>query len=134
MERCTYITIGEKTYPMRMTLLAREEIHKKYGSINGMLDAFKKESTCVSAYLDVAHLLIVQGCEYKNIFEKDIPQSKDAPIENGKYVPLSREELGLGMDGRDVSELVSKISEASGLSKANEIRGTSVVKKNEETE
>lgn len=38
------------------------------------------------------------------------------------------------MDGRDVSELVSKISEASGLSKANEIRGTSVVKKNEETE
>lgn len=133
MERCVYIEICGKEYPMRMTLLAREAIHKKYGSISKMLEEFKKEESCISAYLDVTHLLITQGCEYKNIFEKDVPHPENAPVENGRYIPLTREEIGTGIDGRNVDEVVEKISKAAGLAKKNEIEGKSVVKKNEET-
>lgn len=134
MERCAYINIGGKEYPMRMTLLAREEIHKKYGSISKMLEEFNKEETCITTYLDVAHLLIVQGCEYKNVFEKDAPHPENAPVKDGKYIPLTREEIGIGMDGRETGEIVEKIAEAAGLSRKTEISGKSTSKKNEETE
>lgn len=134
MERCVYINIGGKEYPMRMTLLAREEIHKKYGSISEMLKEFKKEETCITTYLDVTHLLITQGCEYKNVFEKDVPHPENAPVKDGKYIPLTREEIGIGLDGRKVEEIVDKIAEAAGLSRKTEISGKSTSKKNEKTE
>ena len=60
MERCTYLEIAGKVYPMRMTLAAEEKIREKYGSINGMCEKFADENECITTYLDVMELLIAQ--------------------------------------------------------------------------
>lgn len=130
MERCTYIEIEGKEYPMRMTIGAREEIHKRYGSMQGMINEFKKEDKCISSYIDVLHVLISQGCAYKNMFESDIPKQNNAPVKNGKYIAPEREWLTVAFGDSDIKRIVSKISECAGLSRKNEISGKNTAKKN----
>lgn len=134
MDRCVFLEIGGKYYPLLMSLAAAEKINEKYGSMNGMLEKLGDEKECVSTYLDVLEIMIAQGCAYKNTFEKDLPAQPDDPIEEGKWVPLARDGIALGIDRRRIGEVAEKIAEAAGLSRKNEIEGKTTSKKNETAE
>ena len=130
MDRCTYMEIGGKSYPLRMSLAAAEKVNEKYGSMEEMLERMRDEKTCIPTYVDVLELLISQGCAYKNTFEKDLPAEAEAPVEEGIWVPLNREEIALGVDRRRISEVAGKIAEAAGFAIKNEVSGKTDSKKN----
>lgn len=134
MDRCTYLEIGGKYYPLLMSLAAAEKVNEKYGSMNGLLQKLGDEKECVTTYLDVLELLIAQGCAYKNTFEKDIPTEQGDPVVEGEWVPLAREGIALGVDRRRIGEVAERIAEAAGLSRKNEIEGEAASKKNDKAE
>lgn len=134
MERCTYIEIGGKNYPMRRSLAADEAIRKRFGSIKDMCTAFGDKEKCVGAYADALAILISQGCAYKNLFEADLPAESNAPVRDGKWLPIKAEEIAIGIEADRVGEVVEKIAEAAKLAKANEIAGRPVAKKNEKAQ
>ena len=129
MDRCTYMEIGGKNYPLRMSLAAAEKINEKYGSTEEMLERMKDEKTCIPTYVDVLELLISQGCAYKNTFEKDLPAEGEAPVKEGAWVPLTEEEIALGVDRRRIGEIVGKIAEAAGFAVKNEVSAKTDSKK-----
>lgn len=126
MDRTVYIHIAGKNYPMRMSLGAAKAITGKFGSMEKMADAMTDKQASEGKVIDTAlwmlETLIRQGCAYKNLFEKDLPIPEDAPVENGKYIPLSAEELetGIGMEG--IKEAMDKIMETMGKGGAREIK------------
>lgn len=134
MERCVSIEIGGKIYPMRMSLAAHEWVNKTYGSIKGMTERFGDEKRCIGTYLDVAEVLIAQGCAYKNMFEADMPVPENAPVKDDKWIPISREGIALGIDRCRMGELIKAIADAAGLAIVNEISGKASTKKNEKAE
>lgn len=133
MERCTYLEIAGKVYPMRMTLAAEEKIREKYGSINGMCEKFADENECITTYLDVMELLIAQGCAYKNTFEKDLPAPKGSAVENGEYKTLDRNLLSVALGKDDIPRIVDAIAITAGLSKKTEIHAESDGKSEKKT-
>ena len=116
---------------MRMSLAAHEWINQTYGSIKGMTERFKDEKRCIGTYLDVAEVLIAQGCAYKNMFEADMPAPESAPVKDGKWIPISREGIALGIDRCRMGELIKAIADAAGLAIVQEISGKASAKKNE---
>ncbi|MFR6139949.1 MAG: hypothetical protein ACLUIY_09085 [Dorea longicatena] len=60
---------------------------------------------------DVLELLISQGCAYKNLFEKDVPTKEDDPVIEGKWVPLPKEALEIGIQLRDMDAIADAIVE-----------------------
>lgn len=135
MDRCVEINIGGKDYPLLMSLAAEEKICQKYGSMKCFLEKFSNEKESVTTYIDVLQLMIEQGCAYKNTFEKDVPPGQNAPVREGKFCAISREEIALGLDRRRLGEIINKILEAAGLARKNEIAGKEIGnKKNESKE
>ena len=88
MDRIQTIEIGRKEYPMIMSLTATEQINKKFGSIEKMLEKMGNQEEMGDTFAEVLELLIRQGCEYKNVFESDLPQEENAPVVYGKYIPI----------------------------------------------
>lgn len=120
MERTTYIRIGRKDYPMRFSLGASIELGKKFGDLSKMGDQMTKDSLDkqVETIVWILELLITQGCAYKNLFEADMPVPDTAPVEGGKYVPVTKEEIELGVDLMEARE---KIFECIGGGQKKEI-------------
>lgn len=136
MKRITTIEIGGKEYPMKFSIEAMKAICEKYGSLENMVDVLGKSDyvDIVDAILWIEELLIRQGCAYKNEFEHDVPPETNSPIVDGKYVPLTAEQLALGIDMADIAELKVKIFETMGLGRKNEISVKAKDdKKNDET-
>lgn len=87
------IIIHGKRYPMRMTLGATKAIAKLSRELKG--DAGDE----VDVFIKMLEVLIYQGCAYKNLFESNLPVLEDAAYENGKYVPISADEIEIAVDG-----------------------------------
>lgn len=114
MERCTYIEIAGRSYPMTFSLGATKRIVAKYGSTEKMkkaLNAKGEEDKKLDLVTEMLELLILQGCAYKNYFEKDLPAPENAPIINGKWEPVPKEIIEIAIGITDVDEIVEKISE-----------------------
>lgn len=131
MERIQTVEIGGKEYPMIMSLAATEQINKKYGSVQKMLEKLSDMEGRDEAYAEVLELLIRQGCEYKNVFEGDIPPGENAPVKDGKYTPIEKEKIMLGIERRRIGEITKKLCYTAGLAVQNEISGRDTSKKNE---
>ena len=131
MDRIQTIEIGRKEYPMIISLTATEQINKKFGSIEKMLEKMGNQEEMGDTFAEVLELLIRQGCEYKNVFESDLPQEENAPVVDGKYIPIEKEKILLGVERRRLGEITRKICYTAGLALKNEIAGKDTSKKNE---
>ena len=124
MDRTTYIDIGGKKYPMRFSLGASIQMGKKYGSLVDMQKSMQ-ESTLdkqIETIMWILELLIKQGCAYKNLFETNVPIPEDAPVEDGKYIPPSREAMEIGID---LLEAKDKIYACMGVGSKREVEAES---------
>lgn len=127
MDRTTYIEIAGKQYPMRFSVGASIAITKKFGSLQKMADNLKSEDGVDEAktfetIIWMTETLIRQGCAYKNLFESDLPIPEGAPVENGKYMPITAEKLEIGIDVADLGEITKKIFAAIGSGERKEIQ------------
>ncbi len=132
MERCIFVEIAGKQYPMSFSLGATKKIIGKFGSTQNMMKKLKKvqkpdnpedqeeknmefsERDSLEALETISFILevlIAQGCAYKNYFEKDLPVPVNAPVEDGKWIPLPKEALDIAIQVADTKEIVGKISE-----------------------
>lgn len=87
------IVIHGKRYPMRMTLGATKAIAKLSQKLK---DNVGDE---VDVFIKMLEILIYQGCAYKNLFESDLPVLEDAAYQDGKYIPISADEIEIALDG-----------------------------------
>ena len=112
MGRITYVTIAGKNYAMSFSLGASKKIIGKFGSANKMKLKLEKSSEMekIDIVTDMLELLISQGCAYKNYFEKDFPAPDDAPIKEGKWIPIAKEEIETAIDISEIESLVDCIS------------------------
>ena len=127
MDRTTYIEIAGKQYPMRFSVGASIAITKKFGSLQKMADNLKSEDGVDEAktfetIIWMTETLIRQGCAYKNLFESDLPIPEGAPVENGKYMPITAEKLEIGIDVADLGEITKKIFATIGSGEKKEIQ------------
>lgn len=111
-KRTVFIEIGSHSYPMRMGLSADAAIREKYGSMRAMLEKldgeeFLNASTDVIWILD---LLIRQGCSYMNKFCSNEPPHEGARMEDGKYIPISGEDIGDILEFSDLPMVLSKLT------------------------
>ena len=132
MERCEFVGIAGKQYPMSFSLGATKKIIGKFGSTQNMMKKLKKVQKTKSSENQeemnmelserdslealetisfILEILIAQGCAYKNYFEKDLPAPVNAPVEDGKWIPLPKEALDIAIQVSDTKEIVGKISE-----------------------
>ena len=126
MDRTVYIEIAGKQYPMRFSVGASIAITKKFGSLQKMADNLKKgddvdEEKAFETIIWMAETLIRQGCAYKNLFESDLPIPENAPVKDGKYMPLTAENLEIALDMADMGEITKKIFAAIGSGNKKEI-------------
>ena len=127
MERCVFVEIAGKQYPMSFSLGATKKIIGKFGSTQNMMKKLKKDQEkgdeenmklsdrdsleALETISFILEILIAQGCAYKNYFEKDLPAPVNAPIEEGKWIPLPKEALDIAIQIADTKKIVEKISE-----------------------
>ncbi len=127
MGKIATICIVGKEYPMSFSLMAAKKITEKFGS---MEKAFQKmaqgsgenpDDTMMDTIVYMIEILISQGCAYKNMFEKDVPPPKNAPIIDGKWTPLPREALEIALGISDMEEINAKIQECINGGKEKEV-------------
>ena len=126
MDRTVYIEIAGKQYPMRFSVGASIAITKKYGSLQNMANNLKRgddvdEEKAFEPIIWMAETLIRQGCAYKNLFEPDLPLPENAPVKDGKYIPITAEDLEIALDMADMGEITQKIFAAIGSGNKKEI-------------
>ena len=124
MGKIAYIDISGKRYPMSFSLGASKKLAEKFGGLAKMKEALKKsggEEKGIDTIIYILSILIAQGCAYKNYFEKDIPAPEDAPIADGKWIPLDAEALELAVGVSDIGEVSKKIEECIGISSKKEV-------------
>ena len=126
MDRTVYIEIAGKQYPMRFSVGASIAITKKFGSLQNMANSLKNgddvnEEKVFESIIWILETLIRQGCAYKNLFESDLPVPENAPVKDGKYVPLTTENLEIALDIADMGEITQKIFAVIGSGNKKEI-------------
>lgn len=126
MAKIGYMNIAGKQYPLSLSLGASRRIAEKYGGIQKISSLARGsdglDNETVEMLIDVAEILIAQGCAYKNMFEKDLPPEPDAPVDpDGRYVPLTKEEIEVGISLCDLSEFTSALFLCLGKSQEREI-------------
>ena len=126
MDRTVYIEIAGKQYPMRFSVGASIAITKKFGSLQNMANNLKRgddvdEGKAFETIIWMAEVLIRQGCAYKNQFEPDLPLPENAPVKDGKYIPITAEDLEIALDMADMGEITQKIFAAIGSGNKKEI-------------
>ncbi|WP_313584197.1 hypothetical protein [Lacrimispora sp.] len=107
MEKISYMEIGGKQYPLRFGIGAAKAMSEKFGSMEMMLELMKdrSENEIFDTMIWLIEVLIRQGCAYKNIFEADLPIPDNAPVKEGKYIPLTKEEIEVGLEISSVAQL-----------------------------
>lgn len=111
MDRCTYVNIAGKNYPMSFSLGAAKRIISKFGSVEKLMKSLEKKGDDfqkIDIAVDLLETLISQGCAYKNYFEKDLPFPLDAPIEDGKWIPIPKEAIEIMIEIYDLEEIMKK--------------------------
>lgn len=63
----------------------------------------------LNAFFDILEILIAQGCAYKNAFESNLPHPENAPVEDGKYIPVSKEMMELIVTPDEAQDFAEKI-------------------------
>lgn len=128
----TYIEIGGKKYPMSYSVMAQKQIIKKYGSLNKMQEIMQdtESEKSVDAMIDMVEILVSQGCAYMNYFEKDAPVPENAPVVDGKWTPISRDGLEIGL--RYTKNVMLDIASCISGSSKQEIEAEVKEQKNEE--
>lgn len=109
-DRTVYVEILGKSYPMRFTIGASRAITDRYGSVEAMGDIISAAGS--KAIFDLVWLLelfMKQGCAYKNLFCKDEPIPENAPVVDGKWVPLTAEELEIALEMFDLAEMSDQL-------------------------
>lgn len=116
-----FIELEGKKYPLSFSLLVTEEIIKKYENVDNFMHLLKDKKAPLDKKMDavttILSNMIYSGCEYYNSFHK--PPYKNAPIRNGKFIPLNNEQVKIAidpMDGsfRDIVETIKRcVSSAS---------------------
>jgi len=115
MARISYLEIAGKKYPLSFSLMAQKKIAAKYGGLDKIANYMTGDNE--ETYVELGYictLLIQQGCAYKNAFEKDVPPYENAPVVNGEFVPLTEDEIMLGVGFSDMKDLVNAIMECMG--------------------
>ena len=113
MNRIVYTKIAGKNYPMSFSLGAAKKIGEKFGTTQKAMEKMKKAGgNEIDILIDMLALLISQGCAYKNYFEADIPAPNDAPLIDGKWTPLPREDIENAIVVTAEEVVVQKISES----------------------
>lgn len=107
MGKTSYIEIGGKQYPLRFGIGTAKAMSEKFGSMEKMLESMKDrpENEIIDTMIWMIEALIRQGCAYKNIFEADLPITENAPVKEGKYVPLTKEEIEIGLEISSIAQL-----------------------------
>lgn len=125
MDRTVYLNVAGKAYPMRFSMGTNIRITERYGSLKGFQETIlsENEGKALKEITWILKTLIDQGCAYKNLFEKDMPAPENAPVEDGKYVSLTEEELEIGLDlsGAGIVEIKMKIFECFGIGNKQEV-------------
>lgn len=113
MDRTVYINIGGREYPMRCTLGASRRISEKFGGFNKIIERIDgmQDDERISMFVEILEILISQGCGYKNNFEAGLPVPENAPVINGRWTPVSAEQIETGIDIADSDVLMDKITE-----------------------
>lgn len=124
MDRTAYLNIAGKEYPMRFSLGASIAMSKRFGSLEKMTEELdgEDESKTMEDLVWITELMIKQGCAYKNLFEKDVPTSDNAPVKDGKYIPLTADEIEVGLSVMDLGELKDKIHATVFIGKRTDIK------------
>lgn len=100
-----FIDLEGKKYPLSFSLLVTEEIMKKYKSTDNLMYLLKDKKAPLNEKMDavttILSNMIYSGCEYYNSFHKQ--PYKNAPVRNGKFIPLSNEQIKIAIDPMDGS-------------------------------
>jgi len=102
-----FVEVGGKQYPLRFGIGAAKAMSEKFGSLEKMADLFNElpESEIIDVLTWLLEALIRQGCAYKNIFEADLPIPENAPVIDGKYVPVTAEQIEVGLEITNIRNL-----------------------------
>lgn len=113
MSKTAYIDVGGKQYPLRFGIGAAKAMSEKFGSLERMTEFMNTEERPENEIMDtliwLVETLVRQGCAYKNIFEADLPIPENAPVKDGKYIPLTAEEIEVGLEIANIAELKNVI-------------------------
>lgn len=124
MDRLTYINVAGKNYPMSFSLQAMKILAKKSGSVGNAISKItdkELDADTIDMITEVLEMLITQGCAYKNYFEKDLPTEEDAPVIDGKWTPLPKEALEIGLQLRDMDAVAKAIEECVDIGQEKEV-------------
>lgn len=122
MSKLAYFEIAGKVYPLSFSLMAQIKLAERYGTLSAIGDYIAGDDA--KSFLEGAYileLLISQGCAYKNMFESDVPHDKNAPVIDGKYVPLTNEQILIGVNASKQKEMWEAIGIAMGRGMEQEI-------------
>ncbi len=125
MNRLSFMKIAGKEYPLSFSLGATKTISKKFGSTEKMVKVLTGikdvDEKTIDDLVYIIEVLIKNGCEYMNIFCKNEPVPENAPVEDGKYIPLTSHEIEVGVLLTDTGSLVESVSECMKTSQKTEI-------------
>ena len=124
MDRLTYINVAGKNYPMSFSLQAMKILAKKSGSVGNAISKItdkELDADTIDMITEVLEMLITQGCAYKNYFEKDLPTKEDDPVIDGKWTPLPKEVLEIGLQLRDMDAVAKAIEECVDIGQEKEV-------------
>lgn len=115
MSKITYINIAGKQYPLSFSLMAAKKLAAEFGGLEAAMskmgDGKEIDENAVDVVTTVLELLISQGCAYKNFFEADLPAPDNAPIIDGKWTPLPREAIEIGIGIMDIEKIFEQIED-----------------------
>lgn len=128
MNKVFFTPIGGKFYPLAFTWgakvqiindkvlmsnlieLKRNNLDKEAVSKLPLEQQIEYTSNNLDLCLDLAIILIEQGCAYLNRFEPGRRiREKDARDENGIWKPLNKDDLLLSIENNEISKLASSI-------------------------
>ena len=131
MSKLAFFEIAGKVYPLSFSLMAEKKLAERYGNLSKIGDYITgDDAKSFEEMAFVLELLIKQGCAYKNMFEVDAPVYDNAPVKDGKFIPLTNEEIMVGVNASMQNEMVKAIKNAMNIGQEKEIE---TVEKNQET-
>lgn len=122
--KINYIDIAGTKYPMSFSLAAAKAFKNKFGSLKGMFDAMNEADDIfdqLDAIIYVLATLIMQGCEYMNLFCKNIPHEDGTCFDGERYVPMPIELIEVAVGINNMGDVSNAIIEAINGSSKNEI-------------
>lgn len=136
MNPMVYVDIAGKRYPMRFSTGAIRAVSERYGGLEEMSKLMQGADDDMGKSIDVLQFmmatLIAQGCAYKNLFDAAMPAPEDAPVVDGKYIPLTEDELSVALDFRDFEMYQSKVFETMRIGQTQTIEAEAKNKKKNE--